>query len=151
MFIPRRLDSISIAPEPVLAHRELFAFPSTAAIGWATLREGVRRTYASQARWAAPRRGLACAGADAIAHHLCLEAGSMAQAELTALRTGRQGAQLIDEYSLRFVYAGSGIRGVALRQGDLVELSRVRLLSMEGDRIDHETSVETWTILEPAG
>jgi hypothetical protein len=75
----------------------------------------------------------------------------MAHAVLTALRTGRQGAQLIDEYSLRFVYAGSGIRGVALRQGDLVELSRVRLLSMEGDRIDHETSVETWTILEPAG
>lgn len=109
--------------------------------------EATRDLYTPDVIWTAPRRGIAWHGRDQVMRGLLREAAAMCDAELTVL--GRRGGdeRVIDEYCVRFLYAGDGIEGVPLRAGDRVELERVRVLGLHGAQIAAETCIETWTVL----
>lgn len=106
-----------------------------------------RSLYAADVRWAAPGRGLIRHGREEVIRHLLREAGGMRAPDFTVLRRFQCERQVIDEYAVRFTYAGEGIDNAPIAEGDLVELKRVRILDLESGRVRTETCVETWTVL----
>lgn len=112
--------------------------------------ESMRELYAEDVRWFAPRRRVEWLGREAVIGNLLREAGCMHEPRFTQLRRSHCGPQLFDEYAVRFVLAGDGIEGVALRRGDYVELERLRILTVADGRIAVESCIETWTVL-PGG
>jgi hypothetical protein len=119
-------------------------FPVAQVIARATAR------YLPDVQWTAPRRGLSIRGRDALVALLCSEAAAMHGAQLQPLRTARTGAGLVEESSIRFVYAGTGIAGLPLAAGARVELGRVRLITLRHGRIAEEACIETWSALPAA-
>jgi hypothetical protein len=109
--------------------------------------ESMRELYAEDVRWFAPRRGVEWLGREAVIGNLLREAACMQEPHFTPLRRSLCGPQLFDEYAVRFVLAGEGIEGVALRSGDHVELERLRILTIADGRIAVENCIETWTVL----
>lgn len=109
-----------------------------------------RQWYASDVKWSAPARRIERIGREEVIHHLIREAGGMLKAEYTPLRRHANERQIIDEYAVRFVYAGEGVDNAPVDKGDLVELKRVRILELSANQIVSETCIENWTILEPA-
>jgi SnoaL-like domain len=104
-------------------------------------------TYAPDVEWSAPRRELVVTGRDAVVRLLLREAAAMENAQFTSLRRSVSDNQVIDEYTIRFVYAGSGIAGLACKGGEAVELERLRILSLDNGLIVKETCIEQWTPL----
>lgn len=111
------------------------------------LLEGACHCYAPEVQWAAPRRGLVSVGRDEVLRRLLTEAGAMGSARVTPLRRTTGDRQIIDEYAVRFIYAGSGIDNVPFAAGDSVELERLRILGLEEGQIVSETCIETWSRL----
>ena len=109
--------------------------------------ESLRDLYADDVRWIAPRRGVERVGREAVIRNLLREAASMLEPRFTHLRRSQCGSQVFDEYAVRFILAGDGIEGVVLRQGDHVELERLRILTLEAGLIVVETCIETWSVL----
>lgn len=109
--------------------------------------ESLQEFYADDVRWIAPRRGVERVGREAVICNLLREVASMREPCFTHLRRSQCGSQVFDEYAVRFVLAGDGIEGVALRQGDHVELERLRILTLEEGRVVVETCIETWSVL----
>ena len=109
--------------------------------------ESLWEVYADGVRWIAPRRGVERVGREAVIRGLLKEAASMREPFFTHLRRSQCGPQVFDEYAVRFVLAGDGIEGVALRQGAHVELERLRILTLEAGRVVAETCIETWSVL----
>ena len=103
--------------------------------------------YAPDVEWSAPRRELVVQGREAVVRLLLQEAAAMERAQFTSLRRSLNDSRLIDEYSIRFVYAGSGIARLDCRQGETVELERLRILVLKHGLITKETCIERWTPL----
>lgn len=103
--------------------------------------------YAPEVEWSAPRRELVVRGREAVERLLLTEAAAMQGARFTSLRRSVNDSQIIDEYAIRFVYAGCGIARLDCRGGELVELERVRILSIDNGLIVRETCIEQWTPL----
>ena len=74
----------------------------------------------------------------------------MHEPEYSFLRRSINERQIIDEYAVRFVYAGAGIDKAPVDAGDFVELKRVRILDLAASKVTHETCIENWTVLLPA-
>lgn len=106
--------------------------------------------YAPDIVWAAPARSIRISGRDAVVAHQRRESACMRDAEFTFLRRSNNGRQIIDEFAVRFVCAGS-IEGAPIREGDLVELKRLRILDVAAGQVRHETCIENWTVLDRAG
>ena len=104
-------------------------------------------TYAPDVEWAAPRRELVVRGREAVVRLLLQEVAAMGNAQFTPVRRSVTDTQVIDEYTIRFVYAGSGIARLDCRAGETVELERVRILALDGGLIARETCIEQWTPL----
>lgn len=104
-------------------------------------------TYAPDVEWSAPRREIVVNGRDAVVRLLLKEAAAMENAQFTSLRRSVNDNQVIDEYAIRFVYAGSGIARLDCRAGEVVELERLRILSLDNGLIVKETCIEQWTPL----
>jgi hypothetical protein len=98
--------------------------------------------------WVAPARGIRVAGREAVIAHQLREAASMWNREFTFLRRSNNERQIIDEFAVRFVCTGNTIESAPVRNGDLVELKRLRILDVLGGRVVHETCIENWTVLE---
>lgn len=108
-----------------------------------------RQWYASCVKWTAPARQIERIGREEVIRHLLREAGGMLEPEYTHLRRNAGERQIIDEYAVRFVYAGEGIDNAPADKGDFVELKRVRILDLSGNKIVLETCIENWTVLLP--
>lgn len=108
-----------------------------------------RQWYASCVKWTAPARRIECVGREAVIRHLLREAGGMLEPEYTHLRRHASERQIIDEYAVRFIYAGEGFDNAPADKGDFVELKRVRILDLNGNRVVLETCIENWTVLLP--
>jgi hypothetical protein len=108
-----------------------------------------RSLYALNVMWVAPARNLAWQGRETVIRQLLREASGMEDPEFTPLRRSRTEHKLIDEFAVRFVYAGEGIDSAPIMRGDFVELKRVRLLDLYRERCVQETCIETWTVLLP--
>ncbi len=67
--------------------------------------------------------------------------------EFTFLRRNGDERQAIDEFAVRFVYAGEGIDHAPVAPGDFVELKRVRILEVSGGKVVSEICIENWTVL----
>jgi hypothetical protein len=106
-----------------------------------------QETYAPDVEWSAPRRELLVKGREAVVRLLLKEAAAMENAQFTSLRRSVSDSQVIDEYTIRFVYAGSGIARLDCRGGETVELERVRILALDNGLIVRETCIEQWTPL----
>lgn len=103
--------------------------------------------YAANVRWHAPRRGITRSGRDEVVRHLLLECAAMRGAVFVPVRRAAVPGRIIDEYAVRFVYAGEGIERAPLAAGDRAELERLRVLDLVGGRVAVETCIETWTVL----
>ena len=108
-----------------------------------------RDLYAANVTWCAPCRGVQHVGREEVIRHLLREASGMHDPEFTVLRRNAGERQIIDEYAVRFVYAGDGIENAPVDQGDFVELKRVRILELAAGRVVRETCIENWTVLLP--
>lgn len=113
-----------------------------------TFLTAARHLYAPDVHWSAPARGIEKTGRDEVLRHLLREASAMREPEFTFLRRGSSGTRIIDEFSVRFLYAGEGLDNAPLAAGDLAELKRVRILELEDGKVRKETCVENWTVLE---
>lgn len=109
--------------------------------------EGFRAGYAPDIVWTAPRRGVTWNGRDEVVSNLLREAAAMQALTFTRVRHSAAEAQLIDEFVVRFTYAGEGIQNVDFPRGAAVELERVRILTLAGGQVTRESSIETWTLL----
>jgi hypothetical protein len=109
-----------------------------------------RDLYATNVTWVAPARNIRVVGRDAVIRHQVREVGGMRNPEFTFLRRNGNPRQIIDEFSVRFVYAGEGIVNAPVARGDFVELKRVRILEVHAGRVNYETCIENWTVLQPA-
>ena len=110
-----------------------------------------RQWYASSVKWTAPARRIECIGREEVIRHLLREAGGMLEPEYTHLRRHASERQIIDEYAVRFIYAGDGLDNAPADKGDFVELKRVRILDLNGNKVVLETCIENWTVLLPQG
>lgn len=119
--------------------------------GLRTVIATLRDLYVEDVRWTAPRRGIEWVGRETVIRNLLREAASMHEPRFTSLRRRSCGAQVFDEYAVRFVLAGDGIDGVELRRGDHVELERLRILTIVEGRITVESCIETWSVLKGDG
>lgn len=106
--------------------------------------------YAPDIVWVAPARAIRVNGRDAVIEHQRREAACMRNAEFTFLRRSHNERQIIDEFAVRFVCANAGIERAPIREGDLVELKRLRILDVQGGQVSHETCIENWTVLQRA-
>jgi hypothetical protein len=111
----------------------------------------VRDLYAPNVKWCAPCRRVTRVGREEVVRHLLREASAMYDAEYTTLRRNAGERQIIDEYAVRFVYAGVGIDNAPAGEGDFVELKRVRILELSSGKVSAETCIENWTVLLPKG
>jgi len=109
-----------------------------------------RDFYAPEVTWLAPGRNVRRSGREEVIRHLLREAGGMHEPEITALRRSSSERQIIDEFAVRFVYAGEGIDSAPVTTGDFVELKRVRILELQACKVVTETCIENWTVLLPA-
>lgn len=110
----------------------------------------VRHLYAPNVTWSAPGRDIRRSGREEVIRQLLCEAGGMHDPEFTFLRRSNNDRQIIDEFAVRFVYAGVGIDNAPAAAGDLVELKRVRILDVQAGKVANETCIENWTVLRPA-
>lgn len=106
--------------------------------------------YADDVTWTAPVRDLKVSGRDAVIGHLKRESAGMLEPEFTFLRRNGNERQMIDEFAVRFAYAGTGLERAPIQAGDLVELKRVRILDVRAGKVIHETCIENWTVLRRA-
>lgn len=109
-----------------------------------------RDLYATNVTWVAPVRNIRVVGRDAVIRRQVREVGGMRDPEFTFLRRSGNPRQIIDEFSVRFVYTGEGIVNAPVARGDFVELKRVRILEVHAGRVNYETCIENWTVLQPA-
>ncbi len=109
--------------------------------------EGFRDAYAADIVWTAPRRGVSWSGRDEVVANLLREAAAMQVLRFTRVRCSANDEKVIDEFVARFRYAGQGIENVRLPAGAMVELERVRILTLAGRQIGRESAIETWTVL----
>lgn len=109
-----------------------------------------RNLYAPNVTWHAPGRELRRVGREEVIRQLLREASGMRDAEFTFLRRNHNERQIIDEFAVRFVYAGEGIDNAPVAAGDFVELNRVRILDVPAGKVETETCIENWTVLLPA-
>ena len=109
----------------------------------------IRDLYATNVKWCAPGRCVTRVGREEVVRHLLREASAMQDPEYTALRRNAGEQQIIDEYAVRFVYAGRGIDNAPVVAGDFVELKRVRILELTSGKVSAETCIENWTVLMP--
>jgi hypothetical protein len=110
----------------------------------------LRDLYAANVVWVAPVRELRHVGREEVIRHLLREASGMHEPEYSFLRRNFNERQIIDEYAVRFVYAGDGIDRAPIDAGDFVELKRVRILDLSAGKATLETCIENWTVLLPA-
>jgi hypothetical protein len=110
-----------------------------------------RDLYAIDVNWVAPGRGMRVTGRDEVVRHQLREAASMCDPEFTFLRRHSSERQIIDEFAVRFLYAGAGIDKAPVAAGDFVELKRVRILDVQAGKVVQETCIENWTVLKAAG
>lgn len=115
------------------------------------LLSALRDLYAPNAVWVAPARDIRHTGREEVIRHLLREASSMHEPEYSFLRRSFNERQIIDEYAVRFVYAGTGMDKAPIDAGDFVELKRVRILDLSVGKVTLETCIENWTVLLPAG
>jgi hypothetical protein len=123
--------------------------PSSAPASPLALIQQIQGSYAPEVVWDAPRRGITWIGRDKVMENLLREAAAMQELQITRLRCSCSDVQVIDEFVARFRYSGEGIDNVELPAGAAVELERLRILTLANRRITLETSIETWTVLEP--
>ncbi|HEY4366500.1 MAG TPA: hypothetical protein VGN07_04640 [Steroidobacteraceae bacterium] len=109
-----------------------------------------RYLYLPNVVWHAPSRDIRRVGREEVIRHLLREAGGMQDPDHTFLHRNSNERQIIDEFAVRFVYAGEGIDRAPVAAGDLVELKRVRILELHGNKVAAETCVENWTVIRPA-
>lgn len=109
-----------------------------------------RNLYAPNIAWHAPSRDIRRVGREEVIRQLLREAGGMHEAEFTFLRRNHNERQIIDEFAVRFVYAGAGLDNAPIATGDFVELNRVRILDVDAGKVITETCIENWTVLSPA-
>ena len=109
-----------------------------------------RELYATNVKWIAPARNVQHLGREEVIRHLLREASGMYDPEFTFLRRSSNERQIIDEFAVRFVYAGAGIDKAPVDAGDFVELKRVRILDLSLGKVTIETCIENWTVLLPA-
>jgi hypothetical protein len=110
----------------------------------------MRDLYAPNVVWVAPSRDIRHIGREEVIRQLLREASGMHEPDYTFLRRGLNERQIIDEYAVRFVYAGAGIDKAPVDAGDFVELKRVRILDLAAGKVTLETCIENWTVLLPA-
>ena len=110
---------------------------------------GARKLYEPNVIWLAPARGIHRVGREEVVRHLLREAGGMHDPEFTFLRRSGNDKQIIDEFAVRFVFAGEGIDNAPVAKGDFVELKRVRILELHAGKVSIETCIENWTVLQP--
>lgn len=110
-----------------------------------------RELYAPNVTWHAPAREIKLMGREAVIRHLLREASGMLEPEFTFLRRNGNDRQIIDEFAVRFVFAGEGIDNAPAAAGDFVELKRVRILELQTGKVVSETCIENWTVLLPQG
>lgn len=124
------------------------ATPSPASLDFPlALIEEFRASYAPDIVWTAPRRGVQWSGRDQVVTNLLREAAAMQSLTFTRVRRSRSDEKVIDEFVLRFVYAGEGIENLQFPPGAAVELERVRILEVAGQQVVREAAIETWTLL----
>jgi hypothetical protein len=116
-----------------------------------TLLIALRDLYAPNVAWVAPARDIRHTGREDVIRHLLREASAMHEPEYSFLRRSFNERQIIDEYAVRFVYAGVGLDKAPIDAGDFVELKRVRILDLAAGKVTLETCIENWTVLLPAG
>jgi hypothetical protein len=116
-----------------------------------TLLGMLRDLYAANVAWAAPARDIRVTGREEVIRHLLREASAMCEPEYSFLRRSFNERQIIDEFAVRFVYAGEGLDKAPIDAGDFVELKRVRILDLVAGKVSVETCIENWTVLLPAG
>jgi hypothetical protein len=110
----------------------------------------LRELYAPNVVWTAPAREIRHSGREDVIRHLLREASAMHEPEYSLLRRSTNERQIIDEFAVRFVYAGAGIDKAPVDAGDFVELKRVRILDLSLGKVTLETCIENWTVLLPA-
>ena len=110
----------------------------------------LRELYAPNVVWIAPSREIRHTGREEVIRHLLREASAMHEPEYSFLRRSLNERQIIDEYAVRFVYAGAGIDKAPVDAGDFIELKRVRILDLSAGKVTLETCIENWTVLLPA-
>jgi hypothetical protein len=110
----------------------------------------LRNLYAPNVVWTAPARELREIGREVVIQHTLREASAMHEPEYSFLRRSVNERQIIDEYAVRFVYAGTGLDKAPIDAGDFVELKRVRILDLSAGKVQTETCIENWTVLLPA-
>lgn len=115
-----------------------------------TLLHMLRDLYAPTVVWKAPAREIRHSGREEVIQHLLREASAMHEPEYSFLRRSFNERQIIDEYAVRFVYAGTGFDKAPIDAGDCVELKRVRILDLVAGKVTVETCIENWTVLVPA-
>ena len=113
-------------------------------------RLAARDLYDANVIWIAPSRDLRLTGRAAVVRQQLREAASMRDPEFTFLRRHCNDRQIIDEFAVRFTYAGEGMDRAPVRAGDFVELKRVRILDVRSGKVTHETCIENWTVLKAA-
>lgn len=129
--------------DPSSAPREVVGHPAVAA--WF---DTLAASYAEDVRWSAPRRGVALVGRAQVVSALARELASMAQPRVNVLRHTSGATQSFHEFTIRFHLVAPGIEGVNLPLGSEIELERLRVLTLDGERrIAVETCIETWTWL----
>jgi hypothetical protein len=111
----------------------------------------LRDLYAPNVVWVAPARELRHTGREEVIRHLLREASGMHEPDYSFLRRSFNERQIIDEYAVRFVYAGHGMDKAPIDSGDFVELKRVRILDLTAGKVTVETCIENWTVLLPVG
>ncbi len=109
-----------------------------------------RASYAPGVVWEAPRRGITWAGRDRVVEKLLREAAAMQGLQFTRLRQAVGDAHVIDEFVARGTYSGEGIDNLPLPAGAVVELQRLRILTLADQLVARETAIETWTSLDAA-
>lgn len=138
--LPRRPDTAGMQDSPGKPPPLSLDFPLA-------LIEGFRASYSPDIVWTAPRRGVSWSGRDEVVANLLREAAAMQALAFTRVRRNVNDDQIIDEYVARFRYAGQGIENVQLPAGAMVELERLRILTMAGNLVARESAIETWTVL----
>jgi hypothetical protein len=135
------MSSASLRPIPACTELCLDAHPNFLL--------AARQLYSPNATWSAPTRHIHRVGREEVIRHLLREASAMHDPEFTALRRHGGDRQMIDEFAVRFVYAGEGIENAPVDAGDFVELKRVRILDVSAGKVISETCIENWTVLLP--
>jgi hypothetical protein len=108
-----------------------------------------RELYAASVAWTAPARKVQRVGREEVIRHLLREASGMHDPEFTFLRRSGNERQVIDEFAVRFIYAGEGLENAPVDCGDFVELKRVRIMELQSGKVSNETCIENWTVLLP--